>query len=264
MTSGERQSSTEDRVNVLGVGISPINLDSARETIFAALEKGEKGYVCVTNVHAVSEAQEDPAYKAILNDSFLTTPDGMPLVWIGRWQGRGPAIDRVYGPDLMMEVFAESEKTGHTHYFYGGKEGVAPLLKSKMEERFPRARIVGTYTPPFRPLSSEEKETLLAEVERLNPDMIWVGIGAPKQEKFMAEYLPLLNTRLLFGVGAAFDFHAGLVSQAPRWIQRSGFEWLYRLCREPRRLARRYLTTNPLFVYRYFLQMTGLRRYERA
>ncbi|MEM7387325.1 MAG: WecB/TagA/CpsF family glycosyltransferase, partial [Verrucomicrobiota bacterium] len=162
MTSSAGHATTDDRVNVLGVGISPINLDSAREIIFGALERKEKGYVCVTNVHAVSEAQTDPEYKAILNQSFLTTPDGMPLVWIGRWQGRGPAIDRVYGPDLMMEVFAESEKTGHTHYFYGGKDGVAPLLKSKMEERFPKARIVGTYSPPFRPLSSEERATLLA------------------------------------------------------------------------------------------------------
>jgi N-acetylglucosaminyldiphosphoundecaprenol N-acetyl-beta-D-mannosaminyltransferase len=196
----------------------------------------------------------------ILNDSFLCTPDGMPMVWMGKI-AKHREMDRVYGPDLMELICASSPKRGWRHFLYGGAEGVAKQLKARLEERFPGLQVVGTYTPPFRPLNVEEQRHLAQMVEEARPDIFWVGLSTPKQEKFMFEYLPKLNTTLMVGVGAAFDFHSGRVKQAPRWIQRSGLEWLFRLCQEPRRLWRRYLRNNPLFVGRVFLQLTGLRKY---
>jgi N-acetylglucosaminyldiphosphoundecaprenol N-acetyl-beta-D-mannosaminyltransferase len=248
------------RANVLGVGISILNLDTALAAIAEAVRERRQGYICVTGVHGVSEAQEDPAFRHILNGAFLNTPDGMPMVWMSKLTGyRG--IDRVYGPDLMLKVFQWSQSSGCRHFFYGGAPGVAVELKARLEARFPGANIVGTYYPPFRPLNAEEERALTAQVAAARPDMLWVGLSTPKQERFMAAYLSRLDTTLMVGVGAAFDFHAGRVRQAPRWIQRSGLEWFYRLCSEPRRLGKRYLRNNPLFVGRAFTQITGLRRY---
>jgi N-acetylglucosaminyldiphosphoundecaprenol N-acetyl-beta-D-mannosaminyltransferase len=248
------------RVNVLGVGVSAINLDSALAAITQAIEKKEKGYVCITGVHGVSEAQSDPVFRQILNRAFLCTPDGMPLVWVGRLQGQ-KQMSRVYGPDLMLAVLALSQQTGWRHFFYGGGGGTAQALQEKLVERFPKLRVVGTYQPPFRPLNAEEQATLQESVRRTRPDAIWVGLSTPKQERFMAEYLPKLDATLMFGVGAAFDFLAGRVRQAPRWMQRSGLEWLFRLCCEPRRLWKRYSKNNPLFVARIFCQLTRLKKF---
>lgn len=249
------------RVNVLGVGISVLNMDAAVATLAAALEAGERGYVCVTGVHGVIESQSDAGLRRIHNRSLLTTPDGMPMVWMGRLAGhRG--MGRVYGPDLMEAVFAWSQRSGRTHFFFGGNEGVAEALKSRVEERFPGIRVVGTWTPPFRPLNGEERKALEDCVRELRPDFFWVGLSTPKQERFMAEYRPSLEAGILLGVGAAFDFHAGRVRQAPRWIRHSGFEWLFRLCAEPRRLWRRYARNNPLFVWKVAGQLTGMRRYS--
>ena len=248
------------RANVLGVGISALNLDLAVAAVAQALEQKAKGYVCVTGVHGVSEAQHDPAFRAILNQAFLNTPDGMPTVWMGRWQGFRD-MARVYGPDLMLRVCEHSQARGLTHFLYGGAPGVADELKRRLEQRFPGIEIVGTYTPPFRPLTAQEEMDLARRVEALKPDFFWVGLSTPKQEKFMAHYYQQLDATIFFGVGAAFDFHAGRVRQAPRWMQRSGLEWLYRLGCEPRRLWRRYLKNNPLFVLRLLSQLTGLRRY---
>jgi len=250
---------TIPRFDVLGVQLHAMNLPTATEAVLAALRERRKGYVCVTGVHGVSEAQDDPAFRAILNAAFLNTTDGMPLVWLGR-RAVGPQVDRVYGPDLMLEIFRATEGTEFRHFFYGGAPGVAGELKAKLKARFPGVTIAGTYCPPFRPLNPDE-ETQLAELVRAaRPDIIWVGLSTPKQERFMAEYLPKLDTTLMFGVGAAFDFHAGRIPQAPRWMQRSGLEWFYRLCREPRRLGRRYLTNNPLFVLRLLAQAVGFRK----
>jgi len=249
------------RVNVLGVGLSAINLDLAEEAIGRALQERRKGYVCVTGVHGVSEAQSDPGFRSILNGAFLNTPDGMPMVWMGRLQGVAH-MSRVYGPDLMLRVCDWTRRNGGSHFLYGGGPGVAEALKERLESKFPGIRIVGVCTPPFRPLNPEEERDLQARISALKPDIIWVGLSTPKQEKFMAQYLPKLETTLMFGVGAAFDFHAGRVRQAPRWMQRSGLEWLFRLGCEPRRLWKRYLKNNPLFVLRAFLQLTGLRSYR--
>jgi N-acetylglucosaminyldiphosphoundecaprenol N-acetyl-beta-D-mannosaminyltransferase len=251
---------TEPRVNVLGVGVSAINMDLALARIAEAVAAKTKGYVCVTGVHGVSEAQNDPAFRQILNRCFLCTPDGMPLVWVGRLQGQ-KHMDRVYGPDLMLAVMQESERKGWRHYFYGGANGTAVTLKEKLTARFPKLQVVGTYEPPFRPLNAEEQSALRETVRLARPDMLWVGLSTPKQERFMAEYLPKLDVTLMFGVGAAFDFHAGKVRQAPRWMQRSGLEWFFRLCSEPKRLWKRYFKNNPLFLGRIFCQFTGLRKY---
>ncbi len=248
------------RFNVLGVALSAMNLRIATEAMLEAVRLRRKGYICVTGVHGVMEARADSQFRRILNGAFLNTTDGMPLVWLGRHATRS-SIERVYGPDLMLEVFAATQKTDCRHFFYGGAPGVAGELQASLEARFPGVTVCGTYTPPFRPLNSEENKELSELVRETRPDIIWVGLSTPKQERFMAEYLPLLDVSLMVGVGAAFDFHSGRVRQAPRWIQRSGFEWLYRMCCEPRRLAKRYLSNNPRFLAAIALQLSGLRKY---
>jgi N-acetylglucosaminyldiphosphoundecaprenol N-acetyl-beta-D-mannosaminyltransferase len=260
MQAGSANPAPSARANVLGIGVSAINLDSALAIISQAISKQEKGYVCVTGVHGISEAQSDTQFRQILNRAFLCTPDGMPLVWVGRSQGHKD-MDRVYGPDLMLVVMTASEKAGWRHFFYGGANGTAEALRAKLLERFPKLQVVGTYEPPFRPLNAQEQAELAESVRRTRPDMMWIGLSTPKQERFMAENLSKLDTTLMFGVGAAFDFHAGRVRQAPRWMQRSGLEWFFRLCCEPKRLWKRYLKNNPLFVLRIFCQCTGLKKY---
>lgn len=250
-----------ERVNVLGVGISVLNLRTAVAAIAEAVKNRAKGYICVTGVHGVMEAQQEPAFRRILNGAFLNTPDGMPMVWLGKSHGKS-SMSRVYGPDLMHEVFTWSREAGCSHFFYGGRPGVAEELRRNMEAKYPGIVVRGCHSPPFRPLNAQEEAEFIALIDRLRPDIIWVGLSTPKQEKFMAEYLPKLNATLMIGVGAAFDFYAGRTRQAPRWIQRSGFEWLYRLSQEPRRLWKRYLKNNPLFVMKIIGQLTGLKKYS--
>ena len=249
-----------ERINVLGVGISVLNLRTALDAIAAAVRERRKGYICVTGVHGVMEAQADAEFKKILNDAFLCTPDGMPMVWAGKLNGHRD-MSRVYGPDLMLDVCAWSETSGCKHFFYGGADGVAELLAQKLKAKFPKLAVVGCYTPPFRALTADEEAQLQAQVRAARPDILWVGLSTPKQEKFMAEFLPKLDATLMIGVGAAFDFHSGRVKQAPRWMQRSGLEWFYRLCSEPRRLAKRYCRNNPLFLLKFLAQLTGLKKY---
>jgi N-acetylglucosaminyldiphosphoundecaprenol N-acetyl-beta-D-mannosaminyltransferase len=248
------------RVNVLGVGISVLNLNSALALMADSIKTRRKGYICVTGVHGVSEAQQDPEFRRILNGAFLCTPDGMPMVWLGKIDHRD--MDRVYGPDLMELACDKGRELGWRHFFYGGAPGVTAELKEKLEQRYPGINVTGMFTPPFRPLNAEEDQALIDLVAACRPDIIWVGLSTPKQEKFMATYLPKLNTALMVGVGAAFDFHSGRVKQAPRWMQRSGTEWFYRLCQEPRRLWKRYLKNNPLFVGRVMMQKVGMRKYS--
>jgi len=248
------------RVNVLGVGISVLNLPAALAAIAGAIRERRKGYICVTGVHGVMEAQQDPKFKSILNHALLCTPDGVPMVWAGKMKGFAE-MGRVYGPDLLLAVCAWSEKSGCRHFFLGGAEGVAERLAKRLKEKYPGLIVAGTFTPPFRALTPGEAAELQAQVRNSSPDMIWVGLSTPKQEKFMAEFLPQLDTTLMVGVGAAFDFHTGRVKQAPLWMQRSGLEWFYRLCQEPRRLAKRYLRNNPLFVWQFSAQLLGLKKY---
>ncbi len=248
------------RVNVLGVGISVLNLRTALDAIAGAVRERRRGYLCVTGVHGVMEAQDDDGFKRILNGALLCTPDGMPMVWAGKLGGHRE-MSRVYGPDLMLAVCAWSQTSGCRHFFYGGADGVAEQLARRLQAKFPKLVIAGTFTPPFRALAADEEDQLRDQIRAARPDILWVGLSTPKQEKFMAEYLPKLDVTLMIGVGAAFDFHSGRVRQAPRWMQRSGLEWLYRLGCEPRRLARRYGRNNPRFLLKYFAQLAGLKKY---
>lgn len=255
---------TVEKCNVLGVGISVIDQDRAREILFAAVAAGKRGYVAVTGVHGVSEAQSDPALKHILNRALLCTPDGMPMVWMGRLHGFS-SIDRVYGPDLMLNICENSVARGMTHFFYGGASGVAEQLARTLQERFPGLLIAGTYSPPFRPLNPEELVQLQSVVTNAQPDFFWVGLSTPKQERFMAAHLDLLpDAKVFLGVGAAFDLLTGRLRQAPRWMQRSGLEWLFRLTQEPRRLWKRYFVNNPLFLGRSVLQLLRVRDYPMS
>ena len=250
-----------ERVNVLGVGISAVNLQTALAAIADAVRARRKGCICVTGVHGVMEAQNDAALRRILNDAFLCTPDGMPMVWMGKWRGhRG--MRRVYGPDLMLEVCNWSRTNACRHFFFGGAPGVAEKLRGHLTARFPGLQVAGCYTPPFRPLNAGEEKQLQEMIRAARPDILWVGLSTPKQEKFMAEFLPRLEVTLMIGVGAAFDFHSGRVRQAPRWMQRGGLEWFYRLCQEPRRLAWRYCRNNPLFALKIAAQLSGLKKYS--
>jgi len=167
----------------------------------------------------------------------------------------------VYGPDLMLAVMEATQDGKYSHYFYGGAPGVADALKAEMEKRFPGVRTVGTHCPPFRPLDAVEQRALESDFEEKKPDMLWIGLSTPKQERFMAEYLPRLHTTVAFGVGAAFDFHTGRVREAPRWMMRAGLQWFHRLCSDPKRLWKRYGVIVPTFLFRRFLQKTGLRSY---
>ena len=250
-----------DRVNVLGVGVSVLDQERAREFLFDAVRTGTRGYVTVTNVHGVTEAQTDPKLREIFDRALLVTPDGMPMVWMGKIQGHS-SIQRVYGPDLMLNLCEHSVAQGFSHFLYGGVPGVVDELKKNLETRFPGLKIVGTYTPPFRPLDDLEMQDLKQRVRAARPDFFWVGLSTPKQERFMAEYLPILpEAKIFLGVGAAFDFFAGRVKQAPRWMMGLGLEWLYRLIQEPRRLARRYLINNPLFAFRAARQLLTTNRH---
>jgi len=255
------QTELEARVNVLGVGVSAIDMDEAVLRCQHLVAGSGKGYVCVTGVHGVMEAQHDPQFRTILNRSFLCTPDGMPTVWIGRLRGHG-RMRRVYGPDFMLELCRRSVAQGWRHFLYGGGAGTAELLKQQLERLVPGIRVVGTYTPPFRPLSPSEEEKVASAMARARPDVVWVGLSTPKQERFMAHMLSRLETRLMVGVGAAFDIHAGLLPDAPQWMKNAGLQWLYRLLKEPRRLWKRYLINNPTFVWKIALQYAGVKKFD--
>jgi N-acetylglucosaminyldiphosphoundecaprenol N-acetyl-beta-D-mannosaminyltransferase len=236
------------RVDILGVGISAISLDGAVAEIMRWIAAREQHYVCVTNVHTVMECQRDATLLRIHNESGLTTPDGMPLVWCAKRAG-AEGVTRVYGPDLMLALSGPLAAQGASVFLYGTTTRTLELLSARLMADFPGLRIVGSYAPPFRPLTSAEDADIVQLINKSGADVVWVGLGAVKQEYWMAEHRESLDAGVLIGVGAAFDFHAGTVKQAPLWMQRHGLEWGYRLCREPRRLWRRYLRTNPAFVW---------------
>jgi N-acetylglucosaminyldiphosphoundecaprenol N-acetyl-beta-D-mannosaminyltransferase len=252
-----------DSVNVLGIAVDPLNMESALAHVGSALSQRRKGYVCMIGVHGIMEAQRDPKLAQIYARSALAVPDGMPTVWLGRSQGFRH-MQRVTGPDLMLEIFRRPEFAHYTHFFYGGKEGVADELRESFSKQFPRAHIVGTYTPPFRDLTAEEEQSLATQIQSLKPHILWVGISTPKQERFMMRLLPLVESTLMFGVGAAFDFHTGRIKDAPNWVKRAGLQWLHRLLQDPRRLFWRYLRNNSAFCWHIAMQITGIRDYPRS
>jgi len=216
-------------------------------------------FIAFTGMHGVTESRCDPSLKQILNSADLVVADGMPLVWLGRWHGRAMRR-RVYGPELM-ESFCRQTGPLYQHYFYGGRPGVADRLAEILNQRY-RVRTVGTYSPPFRPLSEEEKVEVDRRIEAAAPDVVWVGLSTPKQERWMYEHRPRLTVPLLAGVGAAFDFVAETKKQAPDWVRERGFEWLFRLAQEPRRLWRRYLVTGSIFVWNVSLELLRLRKFD--
>jgi N-acetylglucosaminyldiphosphoundecaprenol N-acetyl-beta-D-mannosaminyltransferase len=235
-------------VDVLGVALALTDYAGTLEWADAMIEHGSRGFVCVCNVHTVMAAREDPELRAALETSALNVPDGQPLVWAINSLGHS-LTSRVYGPELMARACAHAAERGHRFYLYGGRnQGALVQLALNLRQRFPGVKIVGGYSPPHRPLSAEEETAVADEINRSRADVIWVGIGVPKQEKWMSAMRPRLEAPLLIGVGAAFDFHAGIVPQAPPRLQEAGLEWAYRLAHEPRRLWRRYLRYNPRFV----------------
>jgi N-acetylglucosaminyldiphosphoundecaprenol N-acetyl-beta-D-mannosaminyltransferase len=246
------------RVNILGVGVSVVNMDIAARTMFEWVERQERHYVCVSGVHGVMESQRSPELRRIHNEAGMVTPDGMPLAWLVRFRGFRES-DRVCGPELMPRVFAESQGRGTRHFLYGGSPRALEQIKLRLAKIAPNAVIAGTHSPPYRPLTQQEDEDIVKMINDSGADIVWVGLSTPKQERWMADHRGKLRAPVLIGVGAAFDIHAGLVRRAPHFLRRTGLEWTWRLMHEPRRLWRRYLSSNPRFVALVAMQMLGLR-----
>ena len=231
---------------VLGVPISLVDMTKAVETIIGWAKSGRAHFVCIRDVHGVMRAREDSALMAIHQEAGMVTPDGMPLVWVPRLRGR--QISRVCGADLVAALCEASVPAGVSHYFYGGKDGVAERMAAVLTERFPGLQVAGTGTPPFRPLTPEEDEAVVAEINASGAGVVWVGLSTPKQEYWMHGHVGRIKGATLIGVGAAFDFYVGDVKRAPEWMRPIGLEWLHRLASEPTRLWRRYLVMAPKFV----------------
>jgi N-acetylglucosaminyldiphosphoundecaprenol N-acetyl-beta-D-mannosaminyltransferase len=250
-------------VEILGVPLALTDYDEMLDWIDAAVDAGIPEYLTACNTHTLTASLEDDELRDALLGASLNLPDGQPLVWALDALGH-PLQSRVYGPELMARACGRAAERGHRLYLYGGRnQGALVQLALNLRQRHPGIRIVGGYSPPYRALTDEESTAVADEINHSRADIVWSGIGVPKQEKWMSRMRPRLNPPLLIGVGAAFDFHAGLVSQAPLWMQESGLEWTYRLAHEPRRLWRRYLRYNPRFVGAFVRQLSAHRRAQR-
>jgi N-acetylglucosaminyldiphosphoundecaprenol N-acetyl-beta-D-mannosaminyltransferase len=253
------------RREILGLPIAMTDYAEAMDVMDGMIARRERGYVCATAVHAVMVGQDDPEMRAALEGSTLTVPDGMPLVWAANALGED-LQDRVYGPELMLRYCERSRDQGYRIFLYGGRDqGSLAQLALNLRLRFPGIKIVGGYSPPYRTMTDEEEAAIAEQINLARPDVVWVGIGVPKQEKWMAHMRDRLDAPVLAAVGAAFDFHAGRVSMAPSWMQDRGLEWTYRIAQEPRRLLPRYLIHNPRFVAKIVAQLVRqrLRRARR-
>jgi N-acetylglucosaminyldiphosphoundecaprenol N-acetyl-beta-D-mannosaminyltransferase len=246
------------RTNILGVGVSTTNMSMTLNVIDEWIRRREAHYVCVTGVHGIMESYRKAEIRDSHSAAGLVVPDGMPLVWLSRLKGHRH-VGRVYGPDLMLAMCDRSVKYSYRNLFYGGRPGVGELLAERLRFRFPGLNVVGILSPPFHPLTPEEDNDICQTINRARPDLVWVGISTPKQESWMAQHVKRLHPAVLIGVGAAFDFHAGLKSQAPKWMRHAGLEWLFRLLQEPMRLGPRYLKNNPQFLGLLLLQLLGRR-----
>ncbi|HEX5446099.1 MAG TPA: WecB/TagA/CpsF family glycosyltransferase [Pirellulales bacterium] len=243
-----------DKLEVMGVGISPTTYDEAVELILAAAQHGQRAVVACQAVHAVVTAACDAELRRRVNAFELVTPDGQPVRWALNWLYRARLAERVYGPELMWRVCGEAARREAPIYLYGGTPQVLEKLQARLIRVFPRLRIAGSESPPFRPLSDEEDRRVVERINASGARLVFIGLGCPKQDHFAFEHRDRLHAVQLC-VGAAFDFHAGTKPMAPRWMQRRGLEWFFRLCCEPRRLARRYLVTNTLFVVKLARQI---------
>ena len=250
-----------EKINILGIDVNCENMNSSIHKIFRKINTSKANYICVTGAHGIVESLKDKILKNSYENSFLNVPDGMPCVWIGRMQGNRN-MKRVYGPDLMINLIKESETTGHTHFFYGADENTLKKLKNNLLTKFPKLKIVGCFSPPFRALKNNEEIDFKNLISELSPDFMWIGLSCPKQEKYMFEHSfgkPYeLNVKMMIGVGAAFDFHANNIKDAPDWVKNSGLQWLHRLIIEPRRLWKRYFYVVPKFIIFTFLQKMRL------
>jgi N-acetylglucosaminyldiphosphoundecaprenol N-acetyl-beta-D-mannosaminyltransferase len=246
------------RYPVIGTWVAALTLPDAVELLASAPADGRRlrAHFCTT--HTLVEAHDDPVLRDALNaEESVAAPDGMPLVWVGRAMGR--RVGRVCGPDLMPALIDRSRRTGGRHFFYGGAPGVAERLAAELAERYPGLEVVGTHSPPFRPLTEDEDRDEVAMINAARPDFVWVGLGSPKQDHWVAGHRPHLDAAVLLAVGAAFDFHSGSLRRAPVWMQRTGTEWLFRLLAEPRRLLRRYTVTNSRFAWLLIRQILSRR-----
>ncbi len=244
---------TPPRYRVVDVAISALTLEDAVPLLLDWIKKRDKRYLSVCPADTILQCHDRPELAAIVNGAGLAVPDGMPVVWLGRL--RGLRVGRVYGPDLMLALCDQGRAAGVRHYFYGGTDALLQALSGKLAARFPGLLVAGSWAPPFRPLTEAEEESVAARINEARPDIVWVGIGTPKQDFWVARFRDRLEAPVLIPVGAAFNFHAGTVRQAPRWLQHSGLEWLFRLIMEPRRLWKRYLIGNPRFAFLVLKQL---------
>lgn len=240
--------------NILGVQVAVTNMEQTLQFLDKNLEGLRGKYICVSNVHTTVIAYENSAYRKIQNDAAAVLPDGKPLSVIERKCGGLKKAEKVSGPDLMSEIFRLSEEKDYRHFFYGSTKQTLDLLKKNLMKKYPALQIAGMYAPPFRQLTKEEDEEIIEEINRTKPDFVWVGLGAPKQEIWMAEHKNKILA-VMIGVGAGFDFHAGTVKRAPMWMQRCGLEWFYRLLQDPKRLWKRYVVTNSKFIWYMLLRL---------
>jgi N-acetylglucosaminyldiphosphoundecaprenol N-acetyl-beta-D-mannosaminyltransferase len=246
--------------DLLGIPLAMTDYEQTMDVMDGMVARAERGWVCAVAVHAVMVAQGDPEMRRALVDSALTVPDGMPLVWAVNMLGED-LNNRVYGPELMSRYSDRCAESGHRVWLYGGRDqGSLVQLALSLRRKHPGIQIVGGYSPPFRDLTGEEEEALAAQINAQRPDVLWVGIGVPKQEKWMARMRERLDVPVMCAVGAAFDFNAGRISQAPTWMQDRGLEWTYRIAQEPRRLLPRYLYYNPRFLAAFTRQLARERR----
>jgi len=243
------------RFDVVGVGVDALTLPQAVARIVARAKEPGAAWVICRDLHGVIRCRDDATLAQAHAHAFLVTPDGMPLVWWGRLVGQ--AVARVYGPDLLTAVSHATHTTGQKHLFFGGAEGVAEALANRMRLDHPGLNATTLPPPPFRELNDAEVEATARQIAATEADFIWIGLSTPRQEKLMARLAPHLERGVLLGIGAAFDFYTGRVRQAPRWVQRSGLEWLFRILQEPARLAPRYARTLPRFAWLAFRQMIG-------
>jgi N-acetylglucosaminyldiphosphoundecaprenol N-acetyl-beta-D-mannosaminyltransferase len=246
-----------ERANILGVGVSAVNMRMAVSQIEEWVTRREPNYVIATPVNCIVECLRDETLRGIYNRAGMITPDGMPLVWVSKLMGHAH-VNRVYGPDLMLALCQRSLQSGLRHFFYGGwPPEVLNKLTVKLRNKYPGIQIAGSYSPPFRELTLDEDAQIVEKINAAQPDIVWIGLGSVKQDYWAASHVGKLVAPVLIAVGAAFDFHSGRKPQAPRWMMRVGLEWLFRFASEPRRLGRRYVRDNPIFVWKMLLQILG-------
>lgn len=238
--------------NIMGVNIAAINMEWLLKFLDKNIDCLHGDYICVSNVHTTVISFEEPDYCDVQNGSLMSIPDGGPLSTVGRKRGY-KNMARTTGPSLMGEIFNITVKKGYRHFFYGSKQETLDLLKQKLNENYPGIQIAGMYSPPFRQLTEKEDEAVIKMINESKPDFVWVGLGAPKQERWMANHQGKIDG-LMIGVGAGFDYYAGNIERAPEWMQKNNLEWLYRLIQDPKRLFIRYLHTNTKFIWHAYLR----------